>query len=160
MRALNWMNDMDLLLWRHAEAVDSSPDHTRELTPAVSSRRVAWRVGWDNRPKNLKVLVSNAAHPPDRDRLHRRLQIVGGLARTATSLTSSPPPAGENSGAALVVSHQPALGRLRAAAVEQQGRLDVKKVRCGGYHTNRVRRTNANGAARGDSQRAGVRRQA
>jgi phosphohistidine phosphatase len=23
---------MDLILWRHAEAVDSSPDHARELT--------------------------------------------------------------------------------------------------------------------------------
>lgn len=50
---------MDLLLWRHAEAVDGSPDHTRELTPRglKQARRMA-RWLEDNRPKNLKVLVS------------------------------------------------------------------------------------------------------
>ena len=60
MRALEpRMNDMDLLLWRHAEAVDGSPDHTRELTPRglKQARRMA-RWLEDNRPKNLKVLVS------------------------------------------------------------------------------------------------------
>ena len=25
----SWTNDMDLLLWRHAEAVDGTPDHLR-----------------------------------------------------------------------------------------------------------------------------------
>ena len=51
--------DMDLLLWRHAEAVDGTPDHARELTPRglKQARRVA-RFLEENRPKQLKVLVS------------------------------------------------------------------------------------------------------
>ena len=38
-----WTNDMDLLLWRHAEAVDGTPDHLRELTPRglKQARRMA-----------------------------------------------------------------------------------------------------------------------
>ena len=53
------MKDMDLLLWRHAEAVDGTPDHTRELTPRglKQARRMARWLD-TNRPKQLRVLVS------------------------------------------------------------------------------------------------------
>ena len=50
---------MDLLLWRHAEAVEGLPDSTRELTER--GRRQARKVAeWleQRRPKKLRVLVS------------------------------------------------------------------------------------------------------
>jgi phosphohistidine phosphatase len=50
---------MDLLLWRHAEAVDGIPDNTRELTER--GLRQAHKVAeWldSRRPKKLRVLVS------------------------------------------------------------------------------------------------------
>ena len=50
---------MDLLLWRHAEAVDGVPDNTRELTERgiKQAHKVAeWLE--KRRPKKLRVLVS------------------------------------------------------------------------------------------------------
>ena len=50
---------MDLLLWRHAEAVEGLPDSTRELTER--GVRQAHKVAeWleSRRPKKLRVLVS------------------------------------------------------------------------------------------------------
>ena len=50
---------MDLLLWRHAEAVDGLPDSTRELTERgiKQAHKVAeWLE--KRRPKKLRVLVS------------------------------------------------------------------------------------------------------
>ena len=50
---------MDLLLWRHAEAVDGSPDHERALSArgAEQARRMA---RWLSRhgPGGLRVLAS------------------------------------------------------------------------------------------------------
>ena len=53
---------MDLLLWRHAEAVEGLPDSTRELTER--GVRQAHKVAeWleSRRPKKLRVLVSPTA---------------------------------------------------------------------------------------------------
>ena len=50
---------MDLLLWRHAEAVDSLPDEQRELT--TRGRRQAESIAeWlaERRPKDLRIIVS------------------------------------------------------------------------------------------------------
>ena len=50
---------MDLLLWRHAEAVDGIPDAGRELTQRglkQANRMAEWLHA--NRPKRLRVLVS------------------------------------------------------------------------------------------------------
>lgn len=52
---------MDLLLWRHAEAVDSLPDEQRELT--TRGRRQAESIAeWlaERRPKDLRIIVSPA----------------------------------------------------------------------------------------------------
>ena len=108
---------MDLLLWRHAEAVDSIPDHTRELTARglKQARRMARWLD-ENRPKQLKVLVS----PTLRTRqtataFTDEFEIVSSLGPDGNvpdilAATGWP----EGRGAALVVGHQPALGRLCA----------------------------------------------
>ena len=50
---------MDLLLWRHAEAVDGLPDSTRELTER-GIRQAKKMAEWldSRRPKELRGLVS------------------------------------------------------------------------------------------------------
>jgi phosphohistidine phosphatase len=78
---------MDLLLWRHAEAVDGMPDSTRELTE--SGLRQAHKVAeWleSRRPKKLRVLVS----PTTRTRqtasaFTQSFEIVPALAPETTS---------------------------------------------------------------------------
>ena len=108
---------MDLLLWRHAEAVDGFPDQARELTERgeKQARKVA---DWleQNRPKRLKVLVS----PTVRTRqtasaFTDTFDIVTALgtdAEVAHLIAASGWPDGN--GACLIVGHQPSLGRLAA----------------------------------------------
>ncbi|MCC4118316.1 histidine phosphatase family protein [Aromatoleum toluclasticum] len=108
---------MDLLLWRHAEAVDGSPDHTRELTERglrQAQRIAAWLE--DRRPKRLRVLVS----PTVRTRqtataFTDRFEIVPALGpegNVADLLAATGWP--DSAGPGLVVGHQPALGRMAA----------------------------------------------
>ncbi|WP_018988821.1 SixA phosphatase family protein [Aromatoleum toluclasticum] len=108
---------MDLLLWRHAEAVDGSPDHTRELTERglrQAQRIAAWLE--DRRPKRLRVLVS----PTVRTRqtataFTDRFEIVPSLGpegNVADLLGATGWP--DSAGPCLVVGHQPALGRMAA----------------------------------------------
>lgn len=136
------ITDMDLLLWRHAEAVDGTPDHTRELTARglKQARRMA---GWldDNRPKQLKVLVS----PTLRTRqtataFTDEFEIVSSLGpdgNVADILAATGWPDGR--GAALVVGHQPALGRLCALLLSgTEADWTIKKGALW-WFTNRVR---------------------
>ncbi|CAM5368887.1 MULTISPECIES: histidine phosphatase family protein [unclassified Thauera] len=133
---------MDLLLWRHAEAVDGSPDHTRELTARghKQARKVA---AWldEHRPKQLKILVS----PTVRTRqtataFTDSFQIVPSLGpdgNVADLLAATGWP--DASGAALVVGHQPALGRLAALLLAgQEADWTIKKGALW-WFTNRVR---------------------
>ena len=133
---------MDLLLWRHAEAADGSPDHTRELTDR--GRRQARRMAaWldQHRPKQLKVYASptlrtrqTAAAFTDTFQIVSALAPDGGVA-DILGATGWP----DARGAALVVGHQPALGRLCAlllAGVEAD--WTIKKGALW-WFTNRVR---------------------
>ena len=133
---------MDLLLWRHAEAVDGSPDHTRELTPRglKQARRMA-RWLEDNRPRNLKVLVS----PTLRTRqtataFTDEFEIVSSLGpegNVADILAATGWP--EGNGAVLVVGHQPGLGRLCALLLSgSEADWTIKKGALW-WFTNRVR---------------------
>ena len=111
---------MDLLLWRHAEAVDGVPDNTRELTERgiKQAHKVAeWLE--KRRPKKLRVLVS----PTTRTRqtasaFTQNFEVVPGLAPgndITTILAACGWPDGNTYGnAVLVVGHQPTLGRLAA----------------------------------------------
>ena len=108
---------MDLLLWRHAEAVDGSPDHSRELTER--GQRQAQKVAaWleERRPTRLRVLVS----PTVRTRqtataFTDNFEIVPALGPDASVADLLAATGWPDSGTAyLVVGHQPALGRMAA----------------------------------------------
>lgn len=108
---------MDLLLWRHAEAVDGEPDHARELTERgrKQARRVA---AWldEHRPQRLRVLAS----PTRRTRqtaaaFTHEVEIVPALgpeANVADLLAAVGWP--DSRDTCVIVGHQPTLGRLAA----------------------------------------------
>jgi phosphohistidine phosphatase len=111
---------MDLILWRHAEAVDAEfgqPDLTRHLSERgeKQARRVARWFG-EHRPKDLRILVSPA---------HRTLQTahalalpfevekrIGPDAEVSDLISAAEWPDAEKS--VLLIGHQPTLGRLAA----------------------------------------------
>ncbi|QID18325.1 histidine phosphatase family protein [Nitrogeniibacter mangrovi] len=133
---------MDLLLWRHAEAVEGTPDHLRELTER--GRKQARKVArWldDNRPKRLRVMASPTV---------RTRQTVSAFTDDFEIITALAPEHGvsdilaatgwpEGRGAVLVVGHQPTLGRLAALLLSgQEAPWSVKKGALW-WFTNRVR---------------------
>lgn len=133
---------MDLLLWRHAEAAEGSPDHSRELTER-GHRQARRMAEWlhKNRPKKLRVLVS----PTVRTRqtaaaFTQDFEIVPALAPdcgVADLIGATGWP--DASGAVLIVGHQPGLGRLASlllAGVEAD--WTIKKGALW-WFTNRVR---------------------
>jgi len=108
---------MDLLLWRHAEAVDGSPDQTRELTErGLKQARQMARWLDERRPKRLRILVS----PTVRTRqtasaFARDFEIVPSLGpdgSVADIIAATGWP--DSRAGCLVVGHQPGLGRLAA----------------------------------------------
>ena len=78
---------MDLILWRHAQAEDGSPDHVRELT--VQGRKQAARIGaWLDRvlPSGCKVLSSPTARTIQTvEALGRKYKAVPALGPDATA---------------------------------------------------------------------------
>jgi phosphohistidine phosphatase len=109
---------MDLILWRHAEAEDGSPDSARKLTKhgREQARRVA---AWlkPRLPKRCEILVSPATRTRETaSALGVRFATtatVGTNALVAEVVTESGWP--EGSKAVLIVGHQPTLGRVAAA---------------------------------------------
>lgn len=108
---------MDLILWRHAEAEDGSPDSARKLTKhgRDQARRVA---AWlkPRLPKRCEVLVSPAARAQETaSALAIRFEtsvVVGTNAIAAEIITAIGWPS--RSKAVLIVGHQPTLGRVAA----------------------------------------------
>lgn len=133
---------MDLLLWRHAEAVEGTPDHTRELT--VRGHKQARKVAaWlqTQQPKRLKVLVS----PTLRTRqtasaFTDQFEIVSALGpegNVADLIAASGWPDGST--ACLIIGHQPTLGRLAALLLSgAEADWTIKKGALW-WFTNRVR---------------------
>lgn len=108
---------MDLLLWRHAEAVEGVPDHARELTERGirQARKVA---AWlhEQQPKRLRVLASPTARTRQTAAAFTQtFEIVPALAperNVADALAACGWP--DAGGAVLIIGHQPTLGRLAA----------------------------------------------
>ena len=111
---------MDLILWRHAEAEESDgdlPDHKRVLTARgeKQAKQVArWLRG--HLPRSRTILVS----PTERTRqtaqaleLSYEIEPRVGLGATVKDVLAV---AGwpERNGAALIIEHQPTLGRVAA----------------------------------------------
>lgn len=111
---------MDLILWRHAEAVpgsDTLADLDRPLTP--KGQRQAKRMGeWLNRvlPESARILVSPALRTQaTAEALERRFKTVAGLAPDGTIehlLMETRWPQARD--VTVVVGHQPTLGLAAA----------------------------------------------
>ena len=111
---------MDLILWRHAEAVDGAPDAARKLTPkgVKQAQDIAhWLRA--RLPKQTRVIVSPAQRTVQTAKaLTEDFEIVRELAPGATPvavLAAARWP--EHKGAVLVVGHQPDLGLLAAMLI-------------------------------------------
>ena len=109
---------MDLILWRHAEAVDdAAADLQRRLTPK-GERQAVRMAEWLNRmlAENTRVLVSPAERcQQTAAALRRRFQTHQALAATGTvpgllSLARWP----QRREPVLIVGHQPTLGATAA----------------------------------------------
>lgn len=108
---------MDLILWRHAEAEDGSPDDQRKLT-GKGSKQAAKMAEWlkVHLGKHVTTLVSPAVRTQQTAKAFgakfTTSEAVGLNASTATVLEAAGwPNAG---GTVLVVGHQPTLGMTAA----------------------------------------------
>jgi phosphohistidine phosphatase len=108
---------MDLILWRHAEAIDLElvgDDMTRSLTPR-GEKQAARMATWLDRqlPDGAKVLVSPAVRAEQTAKaLERKFRISPALAPLATpeqllELVQWP----HGKGCVVVIGHQPTLGQ-------------------------------------------------
>ncbi len=122
---------MELLLWRHAEAADGSPDLERPLTAhgrAQAQAMAAWLA--ERLPKHLRILVSPA---------RRAQETAAALDRPFETIEALAPDAGPDSvikaagwpdagTAVLIVGHQPTLGVVAAGLLGAPGReMPVRK---------------------------------
>lgn len=108
---------MDLILWRHADAEDGSPDSARKLTERgqkQAARVAAWLE--PRLPKRCRILVGSAVRAQQTAQAlglpFSTSTAVGTDARAADVIAAANWPAHE--GAVLVVGHQPTLGRVAA----------------------------------------------
>ena len=108
---------MELILWRHAEAEDGSPDSARKLTE--HGREQALRIAvWlkPRLPGNCEILVSPAA------RAQQTASALGAAFVTTPAVGTDAAAEGviaavdwpARSGSVLIVGHQPTLGRVAA----------------------------------------------
>jgi len=122
---------MDLLLWRHAEAFDGTPDLARRLTPKGHKQAeaiAAWLA--DRLPKQTRILVSPAARTQETARaLNRPFETIASIApgADATAVLAAADWPNAN-GAVLVVGHQPTLGETAALLLADETReFSIKK---------------------------------
>lgn len=132
---------MDLIIWRHAEAEDGPPDLERRLT--AKGRKQAERVAqWllQRLPARFAVIASPAT------RAQQTAEALGVPVKTDRTLAPGAAAAAivkacgwpGYKGAAVVVGHQPDLGRALAELLGAQAGFSIKK---GGlwWISNRVR---------------------
>ena len=108
---------MELLLWRHAEAIDGTPDAERPLSDRghrQARRMAAWLER--NQPDALQVIASPALRTRmTADALTRDYRVderLGTAASAADLMAAAGWPHG--TGAVLIVGHQPTLGETVA----------------------------------------------
>jgi len=129
---------MELILWRHAEALDAAPgqsDLQRRLTSRgeKQARHVA-RWLKEQHPKHLRVLVSPAvrcqqtAHPLALPFATEPRIGPGADVSDLLAAAGCPEGSGQRGGATLLVGHQPTLGRLAALLLSgQEADWTIKK---------------------------------
>lgn len=111
---------MELILWRHADAVDSAPDISRKLT-AKGEKQARDMARWlqPRLPAHTRIIVSPAQRTLQTVKaLTQHFEMVRELAPGATP-TAVLAAAGwpDHAGAVLVVGHQPTLGLVAAMLI-------------------------------------------
>lgn len=122
---------MDLVLWRHAEAEDGTPDHARALT-AKGIKQAAKTAAFlhQHLPDGHRILVSPTARTQQTAAaLTEHFTLAPTIAPGASAQTvlhaARWPDAG---GTVLVVGHQPTLGEVAAQLLGcGDGSLSIKK---------------------------------
>ena len=123
---------MDLILWRHAEAEDGSPDSARKLT--AKGRRQAERVAkWlaKRLPKKFRVLASPARRAQETAAVlarHFETHVALDVGAPAQAILDAAgwPRADERP--AVIVGHQPSLGEAAMLALSGKAApLNLKK---------------------------------
>jgi phosphohistidine phosphatase len=111
---------MDLILWRHAEAVDGAPDMARKLTPK-GEKQAKETAAWlkVRLPKQTRILVSPAERTLQTARaLSGEFEVVKDIApgsSAAAVLAAAGWP--DHKSTVLVVGHQPTLGMVAAMLI-------------------------------------------
>ena len=133
---------MDLILWRHADAEDGIPDHSRKLT-VKGEKQAKDMAQWLKKrlPTETRVISSPALRATQTvSALTDQYEILNDLdtgASTVSILTAAGWP--DAKGAVVVVGHQPTLGQV--AALLLAGAEDGWSIKKGSiwWITNRVR---------------------
>jgi len=122
---------LDLLLWRHADAGEGSPDIARTLTPRglkQSQRMARWLE--HHAPADVRILVSPAT------RARQTAEAWGNNYETTPAVGLDATPLGllgaagwpDAGGAVLVVGHQPTLGQVASILLrDEESVLSFKK---------------------------------
>jgi len=122
---------MDLILWRHAEAQDSSPDMSRELS--LKGKKQAEKIAaflHQHLPPDARVLVSPATRTRQTVAAYTDLytlvpSIAPGTSAHAVLQAARWP---NDDGTVLVVGHQPTLGAVAAQLLgSAEPSLSIKK---------------------------------
>lgn len=135
---------MDLILWRHADAIDGSPDMLRELTPK-GMKQAAQIAKWLNArlPDETRILVSPATRAQQTACALNRPYITDKALSPETSAMSLLLAAGwpDAGGTVMLIGHQPGFGH--AAMLLLSGVESDMSIKKGGvvWISNRVRQT-------------------
>jgi phosphohistidine phosphatase len=122
---------MDLILWRHAEAEEGTPDHARALTE--KGIRQAGKVAaflHQHLPRDPRILVSPATRTQQTvaaltDHFTLAPTLSPGASAEAVLQAARWPDAG---GTVLIIGHQPTLGEVAARLLGCDGRsFSIKK---------------------------------
>lgn len=122
---------MELILWRHAEAEEGTPDHARVLTEKGS--RQAGKIAsflHQHLPRDPRILVSPATRTQQTiaaftEHFTLAPTLSPGASAEAVLQAARWPDAG---GTVLVVGHQPTLGEVAASLLGCDGRsFSIKK---------------------------------
>jgi phosphohistidine phosphatase len=111
---------LDLILWRHADAEDGTPDHARKLT-TKGHRQAKDMAHWlaSRLPKATRIVVSPAVRAQQTaTALVERFETVRSIgpgASAAGVLKAAGWP--DEKGAVLVVGHQPTLGQVASILI-------------------------------------------
>jgi phosphohistidine phosphatase len=138
---------MDLILWRHAEAEDGTPDLKRKLT-ARGEKQARQMAEWikQHAPKNLRIIASPAVRTQQTAQAlgmpfstDKRLGTDAGVPDLLAAVAWPHGGTQERRAAVLVIGHQPTLGRTAALLLAgQEAEWTIKKGAVW-WFSNRVR---------------------